>query len=975
VIKPKYKVKIYFYFSLMGLLGMLWLCQASNPIQAQEIPDNDALTQAVFNQLSPNERVGQLFMVSFQGNEPLNNPQIAQLIQQYRIGGVYISAQHENFSNERNAPLQLLALTNALQELAQTSPAKVDYTATFSSTAKLTVTHFISDSKVYHPTPLFIAADHEGDAYPYTQIRNGLIPIPSQMSIGATWNSEIAHKVGAVVGQELSLLGVNMLLGPSLDVLDNPRPELNGSLGTRTFGGHPYWVAKLGQAYIRGIHEGSNQHLLTIAKHFPGFGSSDREINQNLPIILKSLEDLRRTELLPFFRVTNMAEQEATNITDGLMTAHIRYQGLQGNVPISLDARNLPALLSLKEIAPWREAGGLIVSAPLGSPAVLDSIASNRTSFPARQLVQDALFAGNDVLFLGDFTFKNNPDEELNNITDAIKFLQERYQQDNNFQIIIDKAVLRILKAKIKVYGADLFNIEVKQPAENLIKLSNITLDIDQIAQAGATLITPRVETGNTPLTSPPQPNERILIVTDDSVGQDCATCVTFPLIERTALQDIILELFGPNATGQITPSQISSYSFSDLKNILTEGTPEANSQLEQVIQQSDWIIFAMLDLNPEKNPASDAVRVLLRNRYDALRNKKLVLFAFNAPYFLGETEISQLTAYYAFYSKGTSYLRAAARLLFQQLAPQGTSPVAIPALGPLDLSPDPQQFIQLKAIQKIDSQGKTVELPPDGNRDLKVGESLIFETNVLVDKKDNPVPDGTRVDFFRFYPLEGLSSEPLTAYTIDGVAQMKITKERDTPLRVSASSNLATQSIPFDIGPGFLDTPTPTATTTPMPSPTSSATATTTPTASPSPTVTASPSPTPIATPLPPTPAKPVSGLGLFFTLVGALLVGGIGFTLGGERFSLEERIRPALVAVAFALVSYCLYAMAGFMGYGGEVVRQGSENVLFAPLISLVSAIICMIIWFLKPGRIFGLQLTKGQNNGEEEKKSNQG
>ena len=49
-------------------------------------------------------------------------------------------------------------------------------------------------------------------------------------------------------------MGINLLMGPSLDVLFTPRPEASGDLGSRAFGGDPYWVGQMGAAYIRGAH-------------------------------------------------------------------------------------------------------------------------------------------------------------------------------------------------------------------------------------------------------------------------------------------------------------------------------------------------------------------------------------------------------------------------------------------------------------------------------------------------------------------------------------------------------------------------------------------------------------------------------------------------------------------------------------------------------------------------------------------------
>ena len=100
------------------------------------------------------------------------------------------------------------------------------------------------------------------------------------MTIGATWSKDEAESTGSIVGNELCAAGVNMLLGPVVDVLANPRSGGNGDIGIRSFGGNPTWVGELGRAYVRGVHDGSAGRMLTVAKHFPGHGGSDRSHRQ-----------------------------------------------------------------------------------------------------------------------------------------------------------------------------------------------------------------------------------------------------------------------------------------------------------------------------------------------------------------------------------------------------------------------------------------------------------------------------------------------------------------------------------------------------------------------------------------------------------------------------------------------------------------------------------------------------------------------
>ena len=118
--------------------------------------------------------------------------------------------------------------------------------------------------------PLLIALKGGNDGYPDSQLITDLTNLPSEMTIGATWQPQLARTTGITLGKELSLIGINLYLGPSLDVLEQPNPGTTGDLGARTFGGDPFWVGEMGQAYIQGIHQGSGSKVAVIATHFPG---------------------------------------------------------------------------------------------------------------------------------------------------------------------------------------------------------------------------------------------------------------------------------------------------------------------------------------------------------------------------------------------------------------------------------------------------------------------------------------------------------------------------------------------------------------------------------------------------------------------------------------------------------------------------------------------------------------------------------
>jgi len=259
-----------------------------SPTPTRSPAEVDALVQEIIARMTVPQRVGQLFLVTFVGNDTGPNSDIAQLVRDWHVGGVVLLTTNENFRNEGDTPTQVLSLTNDLQTFA----FRDLNTPILTPAGDLNPA--ILASGAIPGLPLFLAIDHEGDGSPYTRLINGFTPIPNNLAIGATWQPAYAQQVGEIVGRELQAVGINLLLGPSLDVLDNPRPELKGYAGARTFGGDAYWVAQMGKAYIAGVHTGSQGQVATVAKHFPGQGASDRRPDREVATVQKSLSALQQ---------------------------------------------------------------------------------------------------------------------------------------------------------------------------------------------------------------------------------------------------------------------------------------------------------------------------------------------------------------------------------------------------------------------------------------------------------------------------------------------------------------------------------------------------------------------------------------------------------------------------------------------------------------------------------------------------------
>lgn len=865
-------------------------------LSPQDTPTPESQASILLNQLTPQERVGQLVLVTFQGQSVGPNTSIYNLITNYHIGGVVLRAENNNIVGPENVLASTQGLIQRLQENA------------WQASLQQNIDIYTEQTYTPHYIPLLVGIAQEGDGYPYSQILSGMTPLPNQMALGATWDPDLTEQIGAVLGQELAALGVNLLLGPSLDVLETPNPDGLEDLGTRTFGGDPFWVGLMGQAYIRGVHQGSNGHVAVVGKYFPGRGSSDRPPDTEVATIRKTLEQLKQIELAPFFAVTGNAADDNSRV-DALLTSHIRYQGLQGNIrdttrPVSFDPQALTQLMSLPALQFWQNAGGVMISDDLGSQAVRRFYDPSGRDFNARLVARDALLAGNDMLYLGNFQASNDPDT-YTTIVDTLEFFTQKYREDPAFAQRVDQAVLRILTLKYKLYPNFQYD-QVYPQSSNLEKIGNGTQVVFEVAQKASTLISPNSEALETTLPSPPRLNERIIFFTDTYNAQQCTVCPEQPVLDVNAMQEAVLRLYGPATGGQVQPHNLISYSFENLNTMLDLGP--GRTQVEYQLNSANWVVFLMLDVT-RKRPNSLALRRLLSERPELLRNKHVVVFALNAPYYLDATDISKLNAYYGLYSKGPEFIDVAARLLFNEIRPvPGALPVSVYGIG-YDLiaatAPDAAQtvglYIDVPPIAGETSQGEILAIPT-----FRVGDLFPVRTSVILDHNGHPVPNGTPVHFILQYQTEdGPAAQDITANTINGIARTTFPIEAPGTLEVSIRTEPAVQVEPLRVGiTGEQATPTnmpPTLTPTLQP------TTVVTPTST---------QPIPPTLLPPPNPSNKTSGLWRWLLAIFAGgLVSWLAYQITLREGYVRWSMRVGLSALLGGLISY-LYSLSPLPG-----------------------------------------------------------
>jgi beta-N-acetylhexosaminidase len=750
-------------FALSCLLLLNIAAIKVNPNVSQQEPGDELSSNfdVLFNNLSPEEKVGQLFLVSFQGIDTGEESQIRDLIINHYIGGVILTRANDNFIGPEGTLNQTYAMVSDLQTAAWLkNPVPASDGSTVPSN-----TNYI---------PLFIAISQEGDSYPNDQIINGMTPIPNEMAIGATWNLDLARGVGNVLGSELHDLGINMLIGPSLDVLDLIQTENGEDLGTRTFGGDPFWVGNMGEAYIQGLHAGSQDGLAVIAKHFPGRGGSDRPPEEEVATVRKSLDSLKQIELFPFFSVTGNAK-DAETTTDGLLASHIRYQGFQGNIrattrPISFDSAAMEQILSLAPFQTWRAGGGVIVCDNLGSQAVRRFYDPTGLSFDGRQVARNAFLAGNDLMILDNFVSSGDPDQAAT-LLKTLEFFTQKYEEDPAFAEKVDQSVRRILQLKFKLYTA--FSLSNVLPRlENLVNIGQSSLESFNVAKSSVTLISPSITDLPTLLPHSPEVGERVLFITDSLEARQCTGCNPTDVVPIDALEKAVIKLYGPQAGSQVREGNLVSYSFTNLETWLKD--PKSEPDLSLDLKSSDWIVFSML--NPSTTGEnSNALKNLLDSSFETIRNKKIVVFSFTAPYYLDATDISKILAYYALYAKTPTFFDVAARVLFQELNPTGSSPVSIPGTGYdliTALSPNPAQILTLSLDIANVTPGEGTPTPESTEVPLFfIGDTVPLKTGKILDHNGNTVPDGTVVRFLFTSGGDTSTSQVVETTTIDGVA------------------------------------------------------------------------------------------------------------------------------------------------------------------------------------------------------------
>ena len=151
----------------------------------------------------------------------------------------------------------------------------------------------LTDSIMAANSYAIIAVDEEGGDVTRLFAATGS-PFPGNAVLGRLDDVDTTHDTAAAIGWSLRRAGCTVDFAPCVDV--NSRSD-NPVIGVRSFGSDADLVARHGAAWVAGLQ---STGVAATAKHFPGHGDTAQDSHVSLPAVNRSLDELRRRELLPF---------------------------------------------------------------------------------------------------------------------------------------------------------------------------------------------------------------------------------------------------------------------------------------------------------------------------------------------------------------------------------------------------------------------------------------------------------------------------------------------------------------------------------------------------------------------------------------------------------------------------------------------------------------------------------------------------
>ncbi|MEQ4208770.1 glycoside hydrolase family 3 C-terminal domain-containing protein [Actinopolymorpha sp. B9G3] len=137
------------------------------------------------------------------------------------------------------------------------------------------------------------------------------IALPSPTALAATWDPELARRVGRLLAQEARRKGVHLLLAPTVNLHRSPR----GGRHFEAYSEDPFLTGRIGVGYVAGVQDGG---VGVTVKHYV---ANDSETDRFTVDVRASDRALRELYLAPFEAIVREAGAW------GVMTAYNKVDG------------------------------------------------------------------------------------------------------------------------------------------------------------------------------------------------------------------------------------------------------------------------------------------------------------------------------------------------------------------------------------------------------------------------------------------------------------------------------------------------------------------------------------------------------------------------------------------------------------------------------------------------------------------------
>ena len=143
---------------------------------------------------------------------------------------------------------------------------------------------------------------------------------PTASALSASWDMELLEEVGAALGVESNALGVDLLLGPGINIKRSPLAGRNFEY----FSEDPLLSGKLGVAYIKGVQ---GQGVGATVKHYVANNVETQRMWANSNLDDRTLNEIYMTP----FEITVKEAQPWS-----VMACYNRVQGVYGTESLQL---------------------------------------------------------------------------------------------------------------------------------------------------------------------------------------------------------------------------------------------------------------------------------------------------------------------------------------------------------------------------------------------------------------------------------------------------------------------------------------------------------------------------------------------------------------------------------------------------------------------------------------------------------------